>query len=292
MLLGVSERGGQSGKQELRETMTGESSSGEELLRRLNTAVAHPARIYDVWLGGKDNYPADRAAAAAGLEAFPSTLSSVRANRAFLARAVEYLAAEEGIRQFLDIGTGLPSANNTHEVAQETAAESRVVYVDNDPVVMLHAQALLTSSAPGVTNYIEADLRDPRTILAEAARTLDFTKPVAIMLIAILQFVSDDDHPYDIVSSLVDAVPPGSFLVLSHVASDIFPEELAAFARAYNERSSDKVFLRSREEVAPFFTGLELMEPGVVQVSKWRPRSELEASATDTMWCGVARKNA
>ena len=149
--------------------MTGESSNGEELLRRLNTAVPHPARIYDVWLGGKDNYPADRAAAAAGLEAFPSTIQSVRANRAFLARAVEYLAAEEGIRQFLDIGTGLPSANNTHEVAQETAAESHVVYVDNDPVVMLHAQALLTSTAPGVTDYIEADLRDPATILAEAS---------------------------------------------------------------------------------------------------------------------------
>lgn len=272
--------------------MTGESSNGEELLRRLNTAVAHPARIYDVWLGGKDNYPADQAAAAAGLKAFPSTLSSVRANRAFLARAVEYLAAEEGIRQFLDIGTGLPSANNTHEVAQATAPDSQVVYVDNDPVVMLHAQALLTSSAPGVTNYIEADLRDPGTILAEAARTLDFTRPVAIMLLAIVQFVSDDDHPYDILSSLVNAVPPGSFLVLSHVASDIFPEELAAFARAYNERSSDKVFLRNREEVARYFTGLDLVEPGVVQVSKWRPRSELEASATDTMWCGVARKNA
>jgi hypothetical protein len=254
--------------------------------------VAHPARIYDVWLGGKDNYPADRAAAAAGLEAFPSTISSVRANRAFLARAVEYLAAEEGIRQFLDIGTGLPSANNTHEVAQATAADSHVVYVDNDPVVMLHAQALLTSTAPGVTNYIEADLRDPQTILADAAGTLDFTQPVAIMLIAIVQFISADDHPYEIVNSLVDAVPPGSFLVLSHVASDIFPEELAAFARAYNERSSEKVTLRNRDEVARFFTGLDLVEPGIVQVSKWRPRSELEAAATDTMWCGVARKTA
>jgi hypothetical protein len=240
--------------------MTGESSNGEELLRRLNTAVAHPARIYDVWLGGKDNYPADQAAAAAGLKAFPSTISSVRANRAAAAPA--------------------------------PAADSHVVYVDNDPVVMLHAQALLTSTAPGVTDYIEADLRDPRTILADAARTLDFTQPVAIMLIAIVQFISADDHPYEIVNSLVDAVPPGSFLVLSHVASDIFPEELAAFARAYNERSSEKVTLRNREEVARFFTGLDLVEPGIVQVSKWRPRSELEAAATDTMWCGVARKTA
>jgi hypothetical protein len=271
--------------------MTGEASNGEELLRRLNTAVAHPARIYDVWLGGKDNWEADRAAAAAGLEAFPSTIQSVRANRAFLARAVEYLAGEEGIRQFLDIGTGLPSANNTHEVAQATTPETRIVYVDNDPVVMLHAQALLTGTAPGVTDYVEADLRDPETILAKAARTLDFTEPVAVMLLAILQFISADDHPYEIVNSLMDAVPPGSFLVLSHAASDIFPEELAAFARAYNERSSDKIVLRNREEVARFFTGLDLVEPRVVQVSKWRPRSELEASATDTMWGGVARKS-
>ena len=270
--------------------MTGESSNGEELLRRLNTAVPHPARVYDVWLGGKDNYPADQAASAAGLEAFPSTIQSVRANRAFLARAVEYLAAEKGIRQFLDIGTGLPSANNTHEVAQATAAESRVVYVDNDPVVMLHAQALLTSSVPGVTDYIEADLRDPRTILAEAARTLDFTQPVAIMLIAILHFISDDDHPYEIVNSLMDAVPPGSFLVISHLASDIFPEELAAFARDFNSRSSEKVTLRNRDEVARFFTGLDLVEPGVVEVSKWHPRSDLEAAAANAVWCGAARK--
>jgi S-adenosyl methyltransferase len=272
--------------------MTGEASNGEELLRRLNTAVPHPARVYDVWLGGKDNYPADRAAAAAALEAFPSTIQSVRANRAFLARAVEYLAAEEGIRQFLDIGTGLPAANNTHEVAQATAAESRVVYVDNDPIVMLQAQALLTGSAPGVTDYIEADLRDPRPILAEAARTLDFTQPVAIMLIAILHFISDDEHPYEIVNSLMDAVPPGSFLVVSHLASDISPEELAAFARDFNERSAEKVTLRNHDEVERFFTGLDLVDPGVVEVSTWRPRSELEAAAANAVWCGVARTTA
>ena len=272
--------------------MTGESSNGEELLRRLNIAVPHPARVYDVWLGGKDNYPADQAAAAAGLAAFPSTIQSVRANRAFLARAVQYLAGEAGIRQFLDIGTGLPSANNTHEVAQDTAAESRVVYVDNDPVVMLHAQALLTSSAPGVTDYIEADLRDPGRILAEAARTLDLTQPVAVMLIAILHFISADEHPYDIVDSLMDAVPPGSFLIISHLASDIFPEEIAAFARDFNERSSEKVTLRDHDEVARFFTGLDLVDPGVVQVSQWRPRSELEAAAANAVWCGVASKTA
>jgi S-adenosyl methyltransferase len=272
--------------------MTGESPSGDELLRRLNTAVAHPARIYDVWLGGKDNFEADREAAAAGLEVAPSTVQSVRANRAFLARAAGYLAGGEGIRQFLDIGTGLPSANNTHEVAQAVAPESRVVYVDNDPVVMLHAQTLLTGSAPGATDYIEADLRDPGTILAQAARTLDFTRPVAVMLVAILHFISDDDHPYEIVNSLLDAAAPGSFLVLSHMANDILSEEEAAFAREYNKRSSAKVAQRNREEVARFFTGLDLVEPGVVPVSKWRPRSEVEAAAPTSMWGGVARKTA
>jgi hypothetical protein len=157
---------------------------------------------------------------------------------------------------------------------------------------MLHAQALLTSTAPGVTDYIEADLRDPAAILAEAERTLDFTQPVAIMLIAILHFISDEEHPYEIVNSLMDAVPPGSFLVVSHLASDIFPEELEAFARDFNSRSSEKVTLRDHDEVARFFTGLDLVEPGVVEVSKWRPRSELEAAAANAVWCGVARKTA
>ena len=163
-------------------------------------------------------------------------------------------------------------------------------------VPQLAVEAFAVAVLPGApwldVSCLGADLRDPATILAAAARTLDFTQPVAVMLIAILHFISDDDHPYEIVNSLMEAVPPGSFLVISHLASDIFPEELAAFARAYNERSSDKVFLRNREEVARFFTGLDLVEPGIVQVSQWRPRSELEASATDTLWCGVARKPA
>ena len=153
-------------------------------------------------------------------------------------------------------------------------------------------KALLTGSAPGATDYVEADLRDPGTILAHAARTLDFTRPVAVMLLAILNFISDRDHPYEIVSSLMDAAAPGSFLVVSHVASDIIPEESAAFAREYNERSSTKVVLRNREEAARFFTGLDLVEPGVVQVSKWRPRSEVEGAAPNYVWCGVARKTA
>ena len=255
-------------------------------------SVAHPARVYDYWLGGKDNFEPDRIAAEEVIAVRPSIIRDIRANREFLGRAVRYLVTEAGVRQFLDIGTGIPSANNTHEVAQATAAESRVVYVDNDPIVMLHAQALLTGSAPGVTDYLEKDLRDPGSILAEAARTLDFSQPVAIMLIAILHFLSDDEHPYEIVNSLMDAAAPGSFLVVSHLASDIFPEELAAFANDFNARSAEKVTLRNHDEVARFFTGLDLVEPGVVEVSKWRPRSELEAAAANAVWCGVARKNA
>jgi hypothetical protein len=260
-------------------------------LARLNTGIPHPARVYDVWLGGKDNFAADRAAAEAGLQAFPSTIKSVRANRAFLARTVRYLVQEEGLRQLLDIGTGLPSANNTHEVAQAVAPETRVVYVDNDPIVLRHAEALLTSAKPGQTSYIDADLRDPATILRQAARTLDFSQPVGVMLIAILHFIGSSDKPYEIVSTLMDAFPPGSYLVLSHLASDIFPEELAAFARMWNETATEKVVLRDGEEVAKFFDGLELAEPGVVQISKWRPQSDLEAAAPAAVWGGVARKS-
>ena len=269
-----------------------EDAALAEKLRGFDTSVPSPARMWNYWVGGKDHFAADREAADKIMAAMPALPAIARSVRHFLIDIVHSLTVDHGIRQFLDIGTGLPTADNTHDVAQRAAPESRIVYADYDPVVLAHARALLTSSPEGKTDYIEADLRDPAVILAEARRTLDFTQPVAIMLIAIVQFISDDDHPYEIVNSLMDAVPPGSFLVLSHVATDIFPEELAAFARAYNERSSEKVTLRNREEVAQFFTGLDLVEPGIVQVSKWRPRSELEASATDTMWCGVARKTA
>jgi hypothetical protein len=258
-------------------------------LSRVDTSVPHPARVYDVWLGGKDNFEADRAAAEAGLRAFPSTVKSVRANRAFLARAVQYLA-EAGVQQFLDVGTGLPSANNTHEVAQAIVPESRVAYVDNDPIVLAHAEALLRGTDAGVTGYIDADLREPGKILEEAARTLDFSRPVAVMLIGVLHFIGDVAEPRRIVETLMGAVPSGSYLVASHTAKDIFPEEMAAFARAMNENSAAKVTLRDRAEVSGFFAGLELVEPGVVQVSRWRPRSELEASAPAALWGGVGRK--
>ncbi|TDD63588.1 SAM-dependent methyltransferase [Actinomadura darangshiensis] len=269
-----------------------EESPGQDRLSRFNTNVPHPARVYDAWLGGKDNYAADRAAAEAGLEAFPSTVKSVRANRAFLARTVEYLVAEAGIHQFLDVGTGLPSANNTHEVAQAILPESRIAYVDNDPIVLAHAQALLRGTESGATDYIDADLRDPGKILQEASRTLDFTRPVAVMLIAVLHFIPDDADPQQIVDTLMAAVPPGSHLVVSHTAKDIFPEEMAAFERAMNANTAEKVTLRDRDQVSGFFRGLDLIEPGVVQVPRWRPRSDLEASAPAVLWGGMARKPA
>ena len=199
--------------------------------RGFDARVAHPARVYDYWLGGKDNFEADRVAGEATIAAYPAIRASARANRAFLARTVRYLAAEIGIRQFLDIGTGLPTANNTHEVAQAVAPESRIVYVDNDPLVLSHARALLTSSPEGVTAYLDADLRDTDRILKLAADTLDFSRPVAIMLLAILHYIPDLDQAQQIVARLVSAVPSGSYLVISHAASDISPEAMAEMFR-------------------------------------------------------------
>ena len=183
--------------------------------------MAHQARIYDYLLGGKDNYAADRAAVEAVLKISPEMGFTARANRAFLGRAVRYLAAEAGIRQFLDIGTGIPTAGNTHEVAQAIAPETRVVYVDYDPIVLAHARALLTSSKAGATEYIDADLRDTDTILGQAGRVLDFTQPVAVTLLAILHAIPDADDPHAIVAKLMDAVPPGSYLAVSHLGSDL-----------------------------------------------------------------------
>lgn len=256
----------------------------------LDTTIAHSARIYDVLLGGKDNFEADRAAARAGLQVFPAAAQSARANRAFLARVVRYLVTDAGIRQFLDIGTGLPTADNTHEVAQAIAPECRVAYVDNDPVVLMHAKALLASGERGETDYVDADLRDPVRILMEASRVLDLTRPVAVLLFGILHFIHDDDDPRLITGTLMDAVPTGSYLAISHLAKDIYPESTAAFVRAVNEHSSEKAVLRDRVEVSEFFGGLDLVEPGVVQISKWRPRSSLESGAPAALWGGVARK--
>ncbi|HXW45251.1 MAG TPA: SAM-dependent methyltransferase [Streptosporangiaceae bacterium] len=255
-----------------------------------DTSVAHIARVYNYWLGGKDNFAADRAAAEQAMAAYPDIALSARANRAFLRRAVYFLAGEAGIRQFLDIGTGIPSANNTHEVAQAVAPESRIVYVDKDPVVLAHARALLTSSPQGATDYIDADLRATGAILAEAARTLDFSRPVAIMLMAILQHIGDEDDPYAVVRDLIAAVPPGSYLALSHPAADIEPEKLADLASRLNQMMAQRTTVRTRAEVALFFDGLDLAEPGIVNVPQWRPASTEEASSPAALWCGVARK--
>jgi len=257
---------------------------------KINTGVPHPARVYDYFLDGKDNFEADRVAADAAIEAFPRTAESARAARAFLRRVVQFLAGEAGVRQFLDIGTGLPSGENVHQVAQSAAPGARIVYVDNDPIVLLHAQALLTSSPGGAVAYLDADLRDPEKILGEAATTLDFGRPVAVLLLGILHNVGDADDPYGIVRRLVAALPGGSYLAVCHLTADIYPE-LAEWARALNERQMDApIVLRDRAQVTGFFEGLELVEPGVVQLSKWRPRSEVEAAAAAALWGGVARK--
>jgi hypothetical protein len=255
-----------------------------------DTSVAHVARVYNYWLGGKDNFAADRAAAEQAMAAFPDIVLSARANRAFLRRAVTYLAREAGIRQFLDIGTGIPSANNTHEVAQSVASDSRIVYVDNDPVVLAQARTLLTSTPDGATDYIDADLRQAEQILAKAGQTLDFTKPVAVMLMAILQHLSEADDPYQVVATLMAAVPAGSYLVISHPAKDIHAAEMAAMAAQLNKMMAEKVTFRAEAEVAPFFAGLELVEPGITNVPDWRPDTEEEAASPAALWAGVARK--
>ena len=259
----------------------------------LDTSVPHPARVYDYWLGGKDNYAADREAAEAAMAANPYIVPGVRTNREFLGRAVRYLTGEPVIRQFLDIGTGIPAADNTHEVAQAAAPDARIVYVDNDPIVLVHARELLTSTAEGATDYIQADVRHPGDVLRQAAVTLDFGQPIAVMMLAILQNVGDADDPHRIVAGLLDAVAPGSYLVLSHPASDILPAAMARMADRLNERQrqADQVTFRTRAEVTRFFAGLELAEPGVVQPPHWRPGRGTFIPAHDvTAWCGVARK--
>jgi S-adenosyl methyltransferase len=253
-----------------------------------DVSVAHQARIYNYWLGGKDNYAADRKAAELAIQAYPAVATGARANRHFLARAVRYLASQ-GIRQFLDLGTGIPSANNTHEVAQQVAPESRVVYVDYDPVVLAHARALLASGATGQVDYLDADLRDTGLILERAAATLDFSQPVGIMLMAILHAIDDED-PARIVQRLADAVPPGSYVTLSHPASDIDPEKIAAATARLNELSHQHFTLRTNAEVARLFGGLEMVEPGVVRVEDWRPGSDLDERYVSAMWGGVAVK--
>jgi hypothetical protein len=255
-----------------------------------DTTVAHPARVYDYWLGGKDNFAPDRAAARKVLEHNPAIVPGVRANRAFLERVVRYLVTQEGIRQFLDLGTGLPSANNVHEVAQAADPQTKVVYVDNDPIVLVHAHALLTGT-PGTVSYIDADITEPRAVLREAAGTLDFGAPVAVLLLMTLQFVTGDDDPYLLVRTLMEAIPSGSFLVISHPASDV-DESANEGTRTYNSMVSTSMARRSLQEVARFFDGLDLIEPGIVQLPLWRPGPDdtVPVGVQVPAYAGVGRK--
>ncbi|MFE9854158.1 SAM-dependent methyltransferase [Streptomyces sp. NPDC005780] len=245
------------------------------LRARIDTTKAHPARVYDVFLGGKDNYPADREAAAMALAANPRGYLTVRHNRDFMRRAVT-LAAQDGIRQFLDVGTGLPTQQNVHQIAQAIAPDARVVYADNDPVVLVHAQALLTSGPEGRTDYVEADLRDPDRILEAARRTLDLDRPVALVLAAVLHFI-EDEAAYPIVKQLLDALAPGSYLVLSNVSSDLNPEQVGQITKSFKERGFAMV-RRSHAQVERFVTdnGLEMLDPGVVPVHRWRPEEVVD----------------
>jgi S-adenosyl methyltransferase len=250
-----------------------ESQAEEKSPQGVDISRPHSARMYDYFLGGKDNFAADRETADLALKNMPTARLMARENRKFLGRAVRYLAGEAGIRQFLDIGTGLPSAESTHEVAQRIAPDSRVAYADNDPLVLAHARALLTSNPAGRTAYIQADLREPEKILADPAvrGTLDFSQPVALMLVAILHFIGDADDPAGIVSTLLEGLPPGSYLVASHGTADFNPEGVDGMVRAY-QAGGVTLQARSAEEFGRvFFSGLDLVPPGVVLLTEWRP---------------------
>jgi hypothetical protein len=259
---------------------------------RLDTGTAHVARVYDYWLGGKDNFAVDRAYGDDLESRVPDIRTAALMNRKFLGRAVRYLAGEAGIRQFLDIGTGLPTANNTHQVAQAVAPASRVVYTDNDPMVLAHARALLTSTPEGKTAYIDADLRDVTSILhaPELGQTLDLGQPVAVMLVAVLHLVTDDAVAYPTIDTLVKTVPPGSYLVISHATADFWPEEKAAAANATNRAHGIDFRFRTHAEVSRFFDGLRLVEPGIVPVAEWRSEgTPIPAREQSNLWAGVAQ---
>jgi S-adenosyl methyltransferase len=268
--------------------MTQHPRSREELLAELDTTAPHSARVWNYWLGGKDNFAVDRQVGDQVLQMLPSIVEQARADRAFLGRAVSHLAGERGIRQFLDIGTGLPTADNTHEVAQRVAPSSRITYVDNDPLVLVHARALLTSAREGVTDYVQADLEDPETILREAARTLDFGQPVALMLMGVLHHVADTDEAYAVVDRLKGALAPGSYLVINHATNAVYGEASDEGVRHWNRFGKPKITLRSPDEIARFFAGWTVLEPGVVSCSRWRPGVVDETSLEVDEFGGVA----
>lgn len=275
--------------------MDGDWVVGEPNLAEIDTTVAHASRLYDYLVGGKDNYAVDRAAAERAYANYPGGLAGISrvavAQRQFLVRSVSELAAG-GVRQFLDIGTGIPTANNTHEAAQRVAPDSRIVYVDNDPIVLAHARALLKGTREGIVTYVDADLRDTDKILEQAAATLDFTQPISVSLLGILHFL-EDNEAYETVRRLMNGVPTGSFLVIAHLASDVLPEQMAEAARLLSESMTDRMIVRTHDEVAGFFDGLDLLEPGVVQVHRWRPTAGgFDVAEEFPDHVGVGRKSA
>jgi hypothetical protein len=261
---------------------------------KLDTTVSHSARIWNYWLGGKDNYAVGREAGDKVAAMLPSIVAQARADRAFLGRAIRYLTGEAGIRQFLDIGTGLPTADNTHEVAQRVAPQSRIVYADNDPLVLVHARALLTSTPEGMCDYIDGDLREPGKILAQAARTLDFAQPVALMLLGILHHIADTAEAYSIVRRLVAALAPGSFVAINHSTSAVHGAAMEEAVAHWNRVGTPTMTLRTPQQIAHLFGGLDLLDPGVVSCSRWRPDlSPLGGQPAEVdEFCGVARKPA
>ncbi|PKK12570.1 SAM-dependent methyltransferase [Thermomonospora sp. CIF 1] len=264
------------------------NSMGAGEIPGIDTAVPHTARVWNYWLGGKDNYLADRELGDQIVKVFPAIVDVARHSRAFLRRAVRYLAEEAGVRQYLDIGTGLPTADNTHEVVQRIAPDSRVVYVDNDPLVLVHARALLAGTPQGVVDYLDADVREPKAILEHAARILDFGRPVALMLLGVMEHIEDDEQAYAIVRELVDGLPSGSYLVLNDATPSPEREEALRLCR---ESGSECIVPRTPEQIARFFEGLELLPPGVVSASRWRAEQTPfgEPPEVET-YCGVARK--
>jgi hypothetical protein len=257
---------------------------------QIDTSVAHSARVWNYFLSGKDWFPADQRTAEMLLTLMPSLADAARADRGFLVRAVRFLAGEAGIRQFLDVGTGLPTANNTHQVAQAVAPECRIVYVDNDPLVLVHARALLTSTPEGATDYLEADVREPDKILDGAAATLDFEEPVALMLLGIVNFIVDDTQAHQIVDRLVGALASGSYLAMAHPTTEVHNEKAEEVTRRWNESGGAPIRPRGRQELASFFDGLELLEPGVVSASQWRREPASSDPVEVATLCAVGRK--
>jgi hypothetical protein len=256
---------------------------------KIDTTVPHSARIWNYWLSGKDNYAVDRQVGDQIKQINPAIVDLARADRAFLGRAVRHVVGEAGVRQLLDIGTGLPTADNTHEVAQRIDPESRIVYVDNDPLVLVHARALLVGTPEGATDYIEADVHEPATILREAARTLDFSQPVALMLLAIVQFIMDDDEAEAVVKQLIDAVPSGSYLVVSHATNEVNTEVMDAHLAHWNAHGTPKFCYRTREQISRYFDDIELLDPGAVFLPYWRPDPGDTPQPMDGV-CAVGRK--